>query len=158
PDLREALARVARFENALRRSHGHRLRIVRVHGKRMRVAFAPSHRGALPYEAVVERAVEAGPIHPRIGRRIPDVDVVSVPAVRHDVEIALAFEPELVPARAAVLAAQQAEGIHQSGAGGRVAAAVDVLRSSREPYVVVRRSRRLRPFAVFINGESVMAG
>src|SRR5919197_179093 len=38
-----------------------------------------------------------------------------------------------------------------------MAAAVNMLRGRRETHVVVLRPRRLRPFAVHVNGEPVMA-
>src|SRR5207248_4652289 len=107
----------------------------------------------VPDEAVVERVVQARLLHARVRCRIPDVDGVRVPAGRHDVEIAFALEAELVPGLAAVLAAQEAERIHEPRPRGRMPAAVDVFRRRRETHVVMLKTRRLGPFAVLVDRE-----
>src|SRR5204862_2454704 len=68
------------------------------------------------------------------------------------------FEAELVPALAAILAAQEAERVDETGTGRRVTAAVEMLRGRCEAHVVVLRPGRFRPFAVVVNREAKVAG
>ena len=129
-----------------------------MHSDRIRVAFDSLGARAVPDEAVVERVMQARLFHARVRDRIPDIDRVRVPTGRHHVEIAFAFQAELVPGLAAVLAAQEAERVHQPGARGRMPAAVDVFHRRRETHVVMLRTRRLGPFAVLVDREAVVTG
>src|SRR5882762_11636938 len=101
--------------------------------------------------------MQPGSLHSRAGRRVPYVHRVRVPARREDVEIALAFETELLPCLAAVAAAQEPERIDEPRSGCRMAAAVEISSGRREAHVVVLRPGRLRPFAVFVHSETMMA-
>src|SRR5205085_6110887 len=109
--FREALAGIVGFENAIRRRQRDGLGIVRVHRERIRIAFQALGGGALPVKAVVQRVVKAGLLHAGVGRRVPDVDGVGVPARRRDMKGAFALEPALVPVLATIVAPQKAGGI-----------------------------------------------
>src|SRR5882672_5131422 len=126
---------------------------------RQRARLATEAGGArrFPRPPAVEGVVQPWLFHARAGRRVPDVYRVCVPTRREKVEIALAFEAELLPCLAAVAAAQEPERIDQARTGRRMAAAVETFPGRREAHVIVLRSGRLRPFPAFVHRETVMA-
>src|SRR3990172_73302 len=73
-------------------------------------------------------------------------------------KVRLALEPALVPGLAAVLAADQSEGIYQPRVWRRVSAAVEKLPGGGKTHVIVRGTRGHRPSAVAVDCESVVAG
>src|SRR5882672_903676 len=103
---------------------------------RQRARLAAEAGGArrFPRRPVVEGVVQPWLFHARAGRRIPYVHGVRIPARREEVEIALAFEAELLPCLAPVAAVQEPERIDQPRTRRRMAAAIETFPGRREAH------------------------
>src|SRR6476620_2833035 len=73
-------------------------------------------------------------------------------------EVGLTFEAERYPSLALVAAANQPERVYKVRTRRGMAAAIEALRSRREAHVIVLWTGSLRPLAVLVNRQAVVAG
>ena len=125
--------------------------------QRLDFAVEPGRIGAAPRKPVVEGVIDPAAVHPLVGRAVVDIDRIGRVARGHQMKIGLAFETELGPCLAVVVAADQTKWVLKSGFGRRMPTAVERLLGRGEPHVVVLRTGCFRPAPCAIDCEPLMA-
>ncbi|MDT4851655.1 hypothetical protein FQZ97_858450 [compost metagenome] len=118
----------------------------------------PLRGGALPVDALVQADVQAGGTHARVRMAGENIERPVVETGGQQVEVRFALQAQLLPGTPVIAAPDQAKGVGQAAALGRMTTAVDRPARHGIAHVVVRRPGGLAPVPRAVDGQPLVAG